>query len=383
MVIAAISNTASAQSNVTLYGIIDDGLLFNSNAGGHRLYAMASGGLSGSRFGLRGSEDLGGGLKTIFVLENGFDPNTGRLGLGGLMFGRQAYMGMSGAQVGTVTAGRQYDSMVDYVGAFQVGTQWGGSLGSHPGDLDNSTNSYRTNNTVKYASPKLNGLSFGGTYSFGGISGDFTQNQIWSLGAGYTAGNLALGIAYLNARTPSNAGGLFGNSTSTTTPAAVTTPIYSGFVSSNTYQVIGAGGSYTVGSATAGATYSNIKFMNLGANGATIFSRGETATFNNSEINFKYQLTPALVLGTAFDYTVRGSVALANGSDIGKARYYQGSVGADYYLSKRTDIYAVGVYQKASGTDSQNRSAVATITQMSPSSTDRQVAVRIGFRHKF
>ena len=120
---------------------------------------------------------------------------------------------------------------------------------------------------IKYTSANYGGLKFGGTYSVGGVAGNFTQNQIWSLGAGYNNGPLVLGVSYLNARTPSNAGGLFGNSTSTTTAAAVTTPVYSGYVSANTYQVIGAGGAYTLGAATIGATYSNITFMDLGANG--------------------------------------------------------------------------------------------------------------------
>ena len=108
--IAAIfSMTSHAQSSVILYGVIDEGLMFNSNAGGHRLYNMASGVIQGNRFGLSGTEDLGGGLKARFVLENGFDPSTGRLNQGGLMFGRQAYVGLSSQQLGTVTLGRQYD----------------------------------------------------------------------------------------------------------------------------------------------------------------------------------------------------------------------------------------------------------------------------------
>ena len=113
--LGAFAGAAHAQSSVTLYGIIDEGFIFNNNAKGGHLYGLSSGVMQGSRFGLRGTEDLGGGLKAIFVLENGFDVNSGRLGQGGLMFGRQAYVGLS-SQFGTVTLGRQYDSVVDYVG---------------------------------------------------------------------------------------------------------------------------------------------------------------------------------------------------------------------------------------------------------------------------
>ena len=381
--LGAFAGAAHAQSSVTLYGIIDEGFNVNTNTGGKHLYSLASGVMQGSRFGLRGSEDLGGGLKALFVLENGFDVNSGKLGQGGLLFGRQAYVGLGSSHFGTVTLGRQYDSIADYVGPFAVADQWGGNISAHPGDIDNFNNTYRNNNSVKFASADYAGLKFGGTYSFGGIAGNVSQNQIWSLGAGYNSGPLALGVAYLNARTPSNAGGLFGNSTSTTTAAAVTTPVYSGFVNANTYQVIGAAGAYTFGAATLGVTYSNISFRNLGANGTTVYRHGTNTTFNNVEANFKYQFTPALLAGFAFDYTDGGSVTLANGTDRNGAKYYQSSLGVDYFLSKRTDVYVLGIYQHASGEDSTGKSAVAAINTQSASGNSNQLLARIGIRHKF
>ncbi|MFD1559590.1 porin [Paraburkholderia silviterrae] len=380
--LSVFAGVAHAQSSVTLYGIIDEDVNITTNSGGKHLYNLSSGAMQGTRWGVRGTEDLGGGLKAIFVLENGFDPTTGKLGQGGLEFGRQAYVGLS-SQFGTVTLGRQYDSVVDYVGPLEAGDQWGGYISAHPGDVDNFNNSYRTNNTVKYTSANYGGLTLGGTYSFGGVAGNFSQNQIWSLGAGYTNGPLVLGVGYLNARTPSSPNGLFGNGTTATGTLPVTTPVYAGFQSANTYQVIGTGGAYTFGAATIGATYSNIKFMDLGSNGASAFQRGDTATFNNAEINFRYQLTPALLLGTAFDYTKGSEVAEANGKSNAGAKYYQFSAGADYFLSKRTDLYLIGVYQKASGTDSTNHSAVAAITNLAPSANDRQFTARVGIRLKF
>ena len=96
-----IASAAQAQSSVTLYGIIDEGINCNSNVKDGRSYALQSGVMQGSRWGLRGVEDLGGGLQTIFVLENGFDLNTGKASQGGLLFGRQAYVGLS-SRYGTV-----------------------------------------------------------------------------------------------------------------------------------------------------------------------------------------------------------------------------------------------------------------------------------------
>jgi predicted porin len=106
------------------------------------------------------------------------------------------------------------------------------------------------------------------------------------------------------------------------------------------------------------------------------------AIFNNVEASFKYQVTPALVAGVSYDYTQGSSVSSSTGST-GGAKYNQFAGGADYFLSKRTDIYMVAVYQKASGTDSRNLPAVAVINNVSASNSDRQTVVRVGMRHKF
>jgi predicted porin len=376
--LSAFGGVAHAQSSVTLYGIVDEGFNINTNAGGKHLYNLSSGVLQGSRWGLRGKEDLGGGLKAIFQLENGFDVNTGKMNQGGLEFGRQAYVGLS-SEFGTITLGRQYDSVVDYVGPLEAGDQWGGYIVAHPGDLDNFNNAYRVNNAVKFTSANYAGLTFGGLYSFGGLPGNFTGNQTFSLGAGYQNGPLVLGVGYLNARTPAAAGGLFGNNTTTGTASAVTSPIYAGFASAHTYQVIGAGGAYTLGAATIGATYSNIKFMKF----ASAVFPNQTATFNNAEINFKYQLTPALLVGAAYDYTRGSSI---NGASA--AKYHQAALGVDYFLSKRTDIYVTGVYQHASGNTIKADgntvvAATAAINGIPASANNNQLTGRVAIRHKF
>jgi predicted porin len=388
----AVAGAAHAQSTVTLYGIVDDGFNWTSNSGGHTLYNMSSGVLQASRWGVRGREDLGGGLAALFVLENGFDLTNGSLGqknrgsTQGLMFGRQAYVGLT-SPYGTVTLGRQYDSVVDYVGPFESGTQWAGYLGAHPGDLDNINNAYRVNNALKFASKPYYGITFGGVYSLGGVAGAMSRNQLWSLGAGYANGPLTLGVGYLNARNPNV--GFFGDNGASTAATAsanfISSPVYSGYASAHTYQVAAAGAAYAFGAATIGATYSNIQFKSLGdtANsGPNPRGYSGNASFNNVEVNFKYQLTPALLLGAAFDYTKGGGVESATGTNPG-AKYYQGAIGADYYLSKRTDVYLIGIYQKASGTDSTGTAAVASINNLTPSTSDRQSTVRVGIRHKF
>jgi predicted porin len=92
-----IATLANAQGSVTLYGLIDEGFEAISNAttsggapGGRQFRLDATSGLNSSRWGLKGREDLGGGLAALFQLENGFELNNGRLGQGGALFGRQA-----------------------------------------------------------------------------------------------------------------------------------------------------------------------------------------------------------------------------------------------------------------------------------------------------
>jgi predicted porin len=386
LALSATSSVAFAQSSVTLYGIIDEGINYNSNANGKALYNLSSGVLNGSRWGLRGTEDLGDGLAAVFVAESGFDVNNGKLGQGGLGFGRQAYVGLTSRQYGTVTLGRQYDSVVDYLGKFEVGDQWGGNIAAHPADLDNFNNTLRTNNAIKYTSPTLSGFTFGGVYSLGGVAGNISRNQIFSFGIGYAMSNLQAGVGYLNVRNP-NASFYGGGGTVATTTAGVpgsnlgTSPVISGYASARTLQVIGAGAAYTFGAATLGATYSNTKFMNLGDTSSGPVPAGGirgTATFNMAEISFKYQFTPAFLAGMAYDYTRNGGA-----SGVGSATYNQVSLGADYFLSKRTDLYAVAVYQKASGTDSTGKQAVASINQLTASTSNHQAAVRFAIRHRF
>jgi predicted porin len=383
---ASVAMPAHAQSSVTLFGVVDQGLTYTSNAGGKNQWSMAGGVLQGSRWGLRGSEDLGGGTKAIFLLESGFDASNGRFTQGGLLFGRRVYMGLSNDKLGTVTLGRQYDEVVDYPGVFADRAFGGGYVASHPGDIDNFNNGYRTNNSIKYESPNYRGFHFGGMYGLGGVAGDFTRNQTWSVGAGYETGPFAIATAYMNVRNPNVS--FFGNSTTGTPSAAaanISSPVYSGFASAHTYQVIAAGGAYKFGNATLGATYSNIQFSNLGdtANSG-VNPSGYTGSvhFNNAEVNVQYRFTPSFSMTAAYDYMKGSSVTSATGEN-GGATYHQGVLSADYLLSKRTDVYVMGVYQHASGTDSRNRPAVAAINGLTASTGDSQTTVHVGLRHKF
>ncbi|MDN7182536.1 porin [Caballeronia sp. SEWSISQ10-4 2] len=376
------SGLAHAQSSVTLYGLIDYGINYQSNSGGGRVIAGSSGIMQGSRWGFKGVEDLGGGLSAIFTLENGFDLGKGSSLQGGLEFGRQAFVGLSSASYGTLTLGRQYDSLVTFVETKMNSANYGGGTTSHPGDLDNLNNSKRVNNSVKITTPTFRGLTFGAVYGLGGQAGDFSRNQIWSVGGSYDAGPFSLGAAYLNARNPNQ-------SYFTSTPTDVSgtslnnmtsSPIYSGYASAHSYQAIAAAAKYDVGNATVGLVYSNVQFKSLGdtSSGSDPLHLSGTAKFDTGEINLTYRWTPALFTEAVYSYT-RGS---GTGS-IGTSQYNNVSLSLDYFLSKRTDVYALGTTQFASGTDSTGQAARATINALTASSTNRQSFVQVGIRHKF
>ncbi|SIT45665.1 OmpC family outer membrane porin [Paraburkholderia piptadeniae] len=374
---------AHAQNSVTLYGVVDAGVTYTSNAGGSNQYALTSGNMGANRWGLRGSEDLGGGLSTIFTLESGFTIANGKFGQNGTFFGRQAFVGLSGSW-GAVTLGRQYASSSQFVGPLASGSSWaapGMGYGTHPADLDNLNSTNRINNSIKFASANYNGLTFGGLYSLGGVAGDFSRNQIYSLAIGYTQGPVKLALGYLNVRNPNYS--FWGNKANDSTTASnITSPVIAGYASANTQQVIAAGTSYAIGSATLGAVYSNVRFSGLGATpvaglSSTAAAYRGSATFNNGELNAKYQVSPALLVGAAFDY-MKG-----NGAGQGGVIYRQFNLGADYFLSKATDFYAVAVFQNASGVDSRGVRAVAAITGATPSTSSSQTVVTAGIRHLF
>jgi len=156
---------AHAQSSVTLYGIIDTGIeyLTNANPQGNSVVRMSqlTGGDLPSRWGLTGKEDLGGGLSAIFTLENGFNSATGAAAQGGRLFGRQAYVGLSG-KWGTLTFGRNQNL---FYYAMPVADVIGPSEFSMA-DFDPYIASARNDNSVSYKG-SYHGVSVGGTYSFG------------------------------------------------------------------------------------------------------------------------------------------------------------------------------------------------------------------------
>jgi predicted porin len=366
------AGAAHAQSSVTLYGVLDDSIQFvhNADTQNKNFWGLVGGNLQGNRWGVKGTEDLGGGLKAIFQLENGFNPNSGALGTyngSSKLFGRQAYVGLQSDQYGTVTLGRQYDPVVDLVQPITADNYWGSTF-TTPGDVDNNDNSSRTNSSIKFASATYSGFQFEGMYAFGGVAGSTGSGQTWSGAATYATGPFSIAAGYIrmdNADTAAARDG--GWSTGATSDAQFDSTINTAFESAKSIGIASVAAQYVIGPVTAGIRYSNALYKP-----DAFSSFGSTQRFNVGAGFVNYQLTPAALLGLGYTYT-HGS---GNGPS---ASYNQVSLGGDYNLSKRTDVYLIGVYQKASGT---NVTASAADYGYASDATSQEI-VSFGIRHKF
>jgi predicted porin len=323
-------------------------------------------------FGLRGSEDLGGGLKAIFTLESGFNINNGKFANNNGMFNRQAFVGLSSSQFGTVTLGRQYDAAQDYLAPLTATGSWGGTYFAHPFNNDNlNTNGgLSVNNSIKYSSANYAGVTFGGTYGFSNQAGGFANNRQYSLGAAYQWQGLHLGAAYAQQNNPA------ANTSGASDGVLANT---SGVLTGDFRQrQFGAGASYGFGPALVGVAWTQSRVDNL-VGAAPGQRQGHT---NNYEINGKYNVTPALGLGIAYTFTdARGYGVNADGNDM-KTRYHQIGAQADYSLSRRTDVYAQVVYQHAMG-DGGVASIYSGDNTVPTSSSKNQTAATVGLRHRF
>ncbi|OGB18278.1 MAG: hypothetical protein A2W72_14165 [Burkholderiales bacterium RIFCSPLOWO2_12_67_14] len=181
LAVLAASGAAFAQSSVTLYGIADIALTKEKGTSAQ----LTSGGVSSSRLGFKGTEDLGGGLKANFLLEEGIDLTSGALKGNG--FARQAYVGLSGG-FGEVKLGNVYTAYDDISGATNpvfdsvlAPTVVWASTGyiSNPGS------------NIYYATPSFGGFSGAASFSLDG-----SKNEVVSFHAKYENGPIYVGFGY-------------------------------------------------------------------------------------------------------------------------------------------------------------------------------------------
>jgi predicted porin len=196
----AAAGFAHAQTNVSIYGIADMGLEYLSNAARNgtsndSVVRMSSGNLAGSRLGFRGTEDLGGGMKAVFLLESGLDLDTGSLGQGGRLFGRHAYVGLQGG-FGTVTLGRQQNSIYDLIIRHDPMT----FSSRYSALMHDAAFAGRADNTMKYTG-NFGPVTATAFYSFGRdrdgeVPGNSKVSRNIGGGLAYTEGPFGVALAY-------------------------------------------------------------------------------------------------------------------------------------------------------------------------------------------
>ena len=190
-----------AQSSVTVYGLVDSGIEIINNAPDAAkkpvsLSRLDSGNLYGSRIGFRGEEDMGGGLKAVFVLENGYSVDTGATLQGARLFGRQGYVGLKG-NWGSLLLGRQNSLMLEWMSKYNTMENATWSSKVHDGAFSD-----RIDNAIKYVG-KFDAVDVSAYYSTGfdstkggEVAGHGKAGREVGLGVQYNGGALRAALAF-------------------------------------------------------------------------------------------------------------------------------------------------------------------------------------------
>ncbi|MGY2491308.1 porin [Cupriavidus sp. CP313] len=347
---------AHAQSSVTLYGVVDDGIEYinhlpKSGGGSGSALRMSAGNQSTSRWGIRGREELGSGLAAVFQLESGFDADTGVANQGGRLFGRQAYVGLAN-RYGTLSFGRHQNLVYDFSTPYDpiaVSTRY--SLLSHDRWM-----SSRSDNSIKFTGQSgtiYYGLLYSTGYNStagGEIPGAPKAGREVSGAIGYTSGPLTARVFYDELRGSTLA------------------------LDKNTERRAAIGGIYSIGAAKIYAGY-RWYYGN--------YQTSELRT-NLYWLGVQYQATPNLSVTGAAYYTDVHNTAADPFSFVLKS---------SYTFSKRTDLYAVLGYvwnRHASslglggfGPSLTSVSNTLTTTAEQTVAGQSQLGAVIGIRHRF
>lgn len=315
-----------AQSNVTIYGIVDQYAGYIKSSTGKNVISLNDGGLLKSRIGFRGQEDLGGGYMTTFVLENGFNGNTGAQAQNSRLFDRQAWVGLV-TPAGEFRFGRQKTPifftglMNDYTGRTTYGSVM--NVIGNPTQFDND---------ISYKSPRIANFQTEVHYALmekagEGASGGIVQFALDYTNAPYRAGYAGFlakpdtGAVYRQSVQYHNAYFNYQYSKGT---------VYLGYVRTNNV------------TSNANGNNTGTILNNISINGNTFAGTDPNIRrfYNIYQISADYQMTPALKVGALYG-TIKDQTS-------GDASARGGSVGAFYALSKRTTLYSVASYLKNS-----------------------------------
>nr|WP_254214046.1 porin [Burkholderia multivorans] len=341
---------------IPLYGLIDVQLLHRTGVTGGSQTLMTEGLYQGSRWGLKGTEDLGGGWAALFQLENGLAVFNGKLDQQGQLFGRQAWVGLSktsGDFSNTLSLGRQYGIPFALLGNFDALYFPNDPLESWPVALMGC----RFDNTIEYTLRTKNLVAML-QYSVGGQPGSVSVGSTLSAGATYNIG-------------PANVGFSIEQSKDAT---------------GNTMKFGGAGGNVTVGKLKLYGLYIlSLRDPNFSpgtsgttlplANTSLLSNVGNPNTRRDEGFDFGaiYSFTPAFSGTVSVLYD---KVSGASGGDGGLMTAY---AVADYFLSKRTDVYAEIDYSRLTGAEVRD----PNVPSGSFAGARSRTGVGLGIRTKF
>jgi len=368
--VASVGRYEPVQSSLTMYGIIDAGVTYINNFNGKSAMRLDSGINQSSRFGLKGTEDLGGGLKAVFNLESGFSMTDGTLASGRL-FGRRAFAGLTDRKYGTILAGRGYDFLYDYVSYYTNVAQFAPSYAFHlANDIDRLAGE-QVSNMVRYESPTFHGVQAGVLY--GASNGNPAATpHVLSMGVKYNpTGTMNAPYTLAAAYTRTTGGG--------------TTLARSG----GTLAQMSSGAHSIYTAAIAG----KVKLGNkVDLNGMFTYTSQSGITRHGPMVA---PITQVYEIGVQYHPTWDWTLALGNAwiDQHQCGHYNQLSHGISYRFSKRTDVFLFGTWQRAFGAGNVAGMFLvtqpATMNQGLPnaivglSTTRNQVATQLGLRHVF
>jgi predicted porin len=348
-VMGAFASAAQAQTSVTLYGILDAGLNYtNAQTAANDSVLRYTPNEISNRWGIRGSEDLGGGLSATFALENGFNLGSGAMNgapaaagatgsnpyLAGKLFDRGANVGLKGGY-GHVQLGRiGFSPFVDSQLAIDTNSfsnfvsmnNMAFTAGSNVSGANQANLIYWVDNALKYTSPNFGGFTFSGLYGMGQQAGNTTRYRTVSFGGTYVNGPFAIGAGYFDSKNNAGLyGGLLASGVAAATAAQTTAAAQVLAATTADDSVIRAsqvGGKYKFGNHTIGLAWANYKNPSL------------STTYNTDywNLGYTFNITPALLLSTNYIRRQDKNTSTSNGN------LYK--VGIKYTMSKTVFAYA-------------------------------------------
>ncbi|WP_206956888.1 porin [Trinickia acidisoli] len=310
---------AYAQSSVTLYGLIDESVRFQTSGAGNTV-ELNEGAINGTRFGFKGSEDLGDGSKAIFALESGYNVGTGKSDQQQQLFGRFAWVGLQNDKFGTLKAGRQYGGVYSFY-AFNFDPIGGGNINAVDWSL--FLTGIRFDDTIEYDN-KFGPVALALQHSFGGQPGSAVSGSTTTASVIYNFRGGKVGLAAAQSDDGSGHKLLVGSAGGTYAWGPVGLYLYGIDARRDA--------GFSVAATNSGGPLSN---TNIISNATTQFGT-QTAARDDVfvRVGASYQPAAQLRFIASYAYDHANNVAPGHNGTI------QGIYGiADYILSKRTDVY--------------------------------------------